>query len=229
MKLVLFDIDGTLMRAHGAGSRALLRAGQAICGPSFSLDGVTIGGGLDPMIFDEAGRAMGLSLAQIEQLHEAFRDRYLDELAHELSTMTRRPELLPGVVTLLASLATREDVAVGLLTGNYQRAVPLKFRAAGLGHTFVAGAFGDDARERHGLVPVALERFRVLLGRSIASSDVIVVGDTPRDVECALKNGARCLAVCTGYHAETALREAGAQRVAADLADPEVLLSWLRA
>jgi phosphoglycolate phosphatase-like HAD superfamily hydrolase len=226
MKVILFDIDGTLMRSHGVGTRAMLRAGQAICGPAFDLEGVMIGGGLDPIIYRQAAIKMGLTDHHV--LHDAFRDRYLQELALELRAVLRRPELLPGIITLLAQLADRDDVAFGLLTGNYQRAVPLKFEAVGLDFkVFVAGGFGDDADTRPGLLPVALERMQRALGVGLSARDTLVVGDTPRDVDCALQNGSRCLAVATGFHPIEELRAAGAHRAVADLSDPEVLLSML--
>jgi phosphoglycolate phosphatase-like HAD superfamily hydrolase len=140
----------------------------------------------------------------------------------------QQPHVLPGVLNLLEQLAERDDVAIGLVTGNYQRAVPIKFKHVGLQpHGFVAGGFGDDARTRPGLVPIALQRLQSALGVSIAAQDAIVVGDTPRDVDCALRNGCRCLAVATGGHSLAELQQTGAQRAVPDLSDPDVLLSWL--
>lgn len=225
VQLILFDIDGTLLRCHGAGARALVRAGLAVCGPRFSLDGIPISGGLDSVIYARAAGAMGV--ADPDALHDAFRTRYLVELADELARAAPPVEQLPGVSPLLAALAARTDVALGLLTGNYRQAVPLKLGAAGLDpQAFAAGAYGDDARLRPGLVPVALERF-ARLGTRVPAERVIVVGDTPRDVECALHNGCRCLAVATGAYSEAALHDAGAHRVVPDLSDPEALLSLL--
>jgi phosphoglycolate phosphatase-like HAD superfamily hydrolase len=226
MKAVLFDIDGTLLRGYGAGTRAMGRAGRAVCGESFTLDGVMIGGGLDPVIYHEAARNMGLTDPLL--LHDPFRDRYLAELQAELLAAERRAHLLPGVLSLLAELERRSDVLVGLVTGNYQRAVPIKFEFVGLGLArFVAGGFGDDAPTRPGLVPIALERMRCAVGTTVRMQDTIIVGDTTRDVDCALQNGCRCLGVGTGAHGLEELLSAGAGRVVEDLSDPEPLLSWL--
>jgi phosphoglycolate phosphatase-like HAD superfamily hydrolase len=244
MHVILFDIDGTLLRGFGIGSRAMLRAGQAICGSSFDLQGVTISGSLDPIIYRDAAIKMGLR--DHHTLHEAFRDRYVQELERELTAFDkaasvaeaplrhaaaasfRRPELLPGIHALLQALSSRADVAVGLLTGNYQRIVPIKFAAVGLDiQAFCAGGFGDDADTRPGLLPVALQRMERALGVSLHARNVIVVGDTIRDVDCALRNGSRCLAVGTGERPLEELLQAGAQRAVPDLSDPDALLSML--
>jgi len=222
MKVVLFDIDGTLTRGYGAGSRAMVRAGRKICGELFGLEGIMMGGGLDPLIYAEATRNM--QLASAHELHDAFRDCYLEELAIELAQGERPSELLPGVVPLLETLHGRPGLALGLLTGNYQHAVPLKFAAVGLGaHFFVAGAFGDDASTRPGLVPVALARLMSAMGLTARPTDVTIVGDTPRDVDCAVQNGCRCLAVETGYHDREELLQAGAHCVVENLADAAAL------
>ena len=185
MKAVLFDIDGTLMIGHGAGTRAMTRAGRAVCGEAFDLAGIMIGGGLDPVIFHEA--ALGMGVVDPFALHDAFRDRYLEELQAELIAAEQQPHVLPGVLSLLAQLAERDDVAIGLVTGNYQRAVPIKFKHVGLQpHGFAAGGFGDDARTRPGLVPIALQRLQSALGVSIAAEDAIIVY-TPRDALRAAK------------------------------------------
>ncbi|MET0389387.1 MAG: HAD family hydrolase [Polyangiales bacterium] len=222
MRVILFDIDGTLLRGHGAGSRAMQRAGRRVCGDAFALEGIVIGGGLDPLIYAEAARNMGL--ADAHALHDAFRDCYLEELALELAASGSRLELLPGVVELLGELQGKPDIAVGVLTGNYRRGATAKFEAVGLGeHFFLAGAYGDDASSRPGLVPVALARVATALGRETHPRDVVIVGDTPRDVDCALQNGSRCLAVETGYHTREELLAAGAHCVVADLRDPAAL------
>lgn len=200
----------------------MLRAGRAICGERFDLEGVMIGGGLDPVLYAEATTKMGL--ADAHTLHDAFREAYMKELELELIQAERRCELLPGVTQLLETLHGRSDLAMGLLTGNYPEAVPLKFTAVGLAdHFFIAGAFGGDADNRPGLLPVALERVTTAIGRETHPRDVIIVGDTPRDVDCALQNGARCLAVLTGYHDRAELLAAGAHCVVADLREPAAL------
>jgi phosphoglycolate phosphatase-like HAD superfamily hydrolase len=224
--LLLFDIDGTLLRGYGAGTRAMLRAGRALHGEGFSLDGIMIGGGLDPVIFAGAMQQLGIHEPTLH--HDAFRDRYLLELASEFANAEQRPFLLPGVASLIAALATRTDLVLGLVTGNYRAAVPIKFAAVGLDPAhFVVGAFGDCGPTRPDLVRIARERAHAHAGKHFEPTRTIVIGDTPRDVDCALHHGCVCLAVTTGGHTEAELRRAGAQHVAADLSDAGVLLSLL--
>lgn len=206
----------------------MVRAGRALHGERFSLDGISIGGGLDPVIFAGALQALGID----DHLphHDAFRDRYLLELAAEIANTesARPPQVLAGVTELLAALALRTDVLIGLVTGNYRAAVPIKFKPVGLDPAqFVIGAFGDCGPTRPDLVRLARERAQAHAGVSFEPTRTIVIGDTPRDVDCALHHGCLCLAVATGGHSEDELRRAGAQHVAADLRDPNVLLSLL--
>jgi phosphoglycolate phosphatase len=224
--LLLFDVDGTLLRGNGAGTRAMLRAGRALHGEGFSLDGIMIGGGMDPVMFARALEKLGILDHALHQ--GAFRERYLQELAREFANPELKPYVLPGVVELLAALAKRDDVVVGLVTGNYRAAVPIKFSAVGLDREqFVVGAFGDCGPTRPDLVRIARERAHAHAGKHFEPTNTIVIGDTPRDVDCALHHGCLCLAVATGGHTEDELRRAGAQHVAADLRDPNVLLSLL--
>lgn len=226
MKLLLFDIDGTLLTGHGAGGRAMQRAGQALFGERFSLKGITISGGLDPVIFRAAARAIELEGTDDE--HEAFRERYLLELSHEVRHAQPAPRALPGVHALLERLCHRADLALGLVTGNYRRAVPIKLGAVSIDLTqFNHGAFADDADTRPALVSLAMQRFSAQTGRDIAPEQVIVIGDTPRDVDCAHKNRCICLAVATGVHPRAELEEAGAQYVLDDLTNPVELFDWV--
>jgi phosphoglycolate phosphatase len=215
MRLVLFDIDGTLLRAQGVGAIAMERAGRRVLGPSFTLEGIDFGGALDPWIFRQA--ALRLGHEDPSPLHQAFRDEYLVELARALDDGERRPVLLPGVVTALTAFRDDPTATLGLVTGNYARAVPLKLRAAGIDpEQFVVGAFGDDAPTRPELVRLAMEQWRAR-GADPDPRRVVVIGDTPRDVDCAKKNGCRSVAVATGWHTVEQLEAGGADMVLRDL------------
>jgi hypothetical protein len=144
MRLVLFDIDGTLLRAQGLGLAVMERVGRRLLGPAFTLDGIDFGGALDPWIFRQAATRLGHD--DPSHLHPAFRDAYLAELARALDQGEQPPILLPGVIAALAAFRGDPTATLGLVTGNYARAVPLKLRAAGIDpEQFVVGAFGDDA------------------------------------------------------------------------------------
>ncbi len=215
MRLVLFDIDGTLLRAQGLGLDVMERVGRQLLGPAFTLDGIDFGGALDPWIFRQAAQRLGHD--DPSHLHSAFRDAYLDELARELAEGERRPVLLPGVLAALTTFRTDPTATLGLVTGNYGRAVPLKLRAAGIDpEQFVIGAFGDDAPTRPDLVRLALEQWRAR-GAEPDPRRVVVIGDTPRDIDCAKKNGCRSVAVATGRHSIEELEAGGADLVVRDL------------
>jgi phosphoglycolate phosphatase-like HAD superfamily hydrolase len=225
MKLILFDIDGTLLHGHGVGARAMERAGRSLHGPNFSLAGIDFGGALDPWIYAEAARKLG-EMA-VEAMHSRFHESYLVELARELLEGGLSPQALPGVHDALSQLGSHADVTLGLVTGNYTRAARLKLRAAGIDpEQFVVGAFGDDAPTRPELVRLALQRWAAR-GPAGGPEAAIVIGDTPRDIDCAQRNGCRCIAVATGWHSAEALREAGADLVLHDLSDLAPVLEFV--
>lgn len=193
------------------------RAGRRLLGPEFTLEGIDFGGALDPWIFREAAARMGRSDAA--ELHSEFHDEYLVELTFELERSEQGPKIIPGVAGALRALSSDPAATLGLVTGNYSRAAPLKLRAAGIDpEQFVVGAFGDDAPTRPGLVRLAIERWEAR-GATPDPRRVVVIGDTPRDVDCAKKNGCRSVAVATGWHTQDELVSAGADVVVPDLAD----------
>jgi phosphoglycolate phosphatase len=226
MKLVLFDIDGTLLAGQGIGGYAMERAGRKIVGEAFTLDGIDFGGALDPWIYREALARMGR--ADALELHDAFHDEYIAELTLAIASGARRPQMIDGVAGALASFAGVPSYTLGLVTGNYTRAVPLKLGAAGIDHTqFVLGAFGDEAPTRPELVRLAIERWMARGGPGDPER-VVVIGDTPRDIDCAKKNGCLCIAVATGRHTVQELDGLGADRVVPNLAGlAEILVEVL--
>ena len=198
------------------------RAGQQVLGESFSLDGVVVAGGLDPWIFSEAARTSGLEISESAQ--EAFRSVLLGELVRELAITHPPPAALPGVLELLRELRAETAATLGLLTGNFPHTGAAKLEAAGIDpEWFEISVWGDEAPDRPALVALAMERHRVARRK-----DVIVIGDTPRDVQCALAHGCRALAVATGGYSVQDLLAAGASAVVADLRNPEPLWRMLR-
>lgn len=225
--LLLFDIDATLLLTGGAGMRSMARAARELFGERFTWDGIEPSGGLDPLLFSEAVTRSRLELD--EMAHSRFQEKYIQILEVELRQSRAGIRVLPGVRDLLGALRSRPDVCLGLLTGNYPRGAALKLEAAGIDpRWFSIGVFGDEGPTRAALVSVALERFEAAHGGSIARERVIVIGDTPRDVEAALANGCRVLAVATGKYGVEALLAAGATEAVADLSDPAPLMALLQ-
>ena len=221
-KLLLWDIDGTLLRGHGAGGRALRRAAEAVLGPGVREHHVDFGGALDPWLFRRLCEAIGRELD--DALHAALRVHYAEVLVEEWRNAQPAAYALPGVLSLLAQLRGDARVTLGLLTGNYPETGAIKLRAVGIEpEWFPIQAWGDMADTRPGLVPVALRQLQTAL----PAGEVVVIGDTVRDVECARANGCVCVAVATGGASFEELRTAGADVVLPDLRDPARLLALL--
>jgi phosphoglycolate phosphatase-like HAD superfamily hydrolase len=224
-RLVLFDIDGTLLTTDGAPRRAFHRAMLEVyrtAGPiaTHAFDGKT-----DPQIARELLTHAGLPAAAVDRGLDALWSAYLRELSAEFARPGSRTTVLPGILALLEELHARaDDVLLGLLTGNIEAGATLKLRSAGIHNTFRIGAFGSDCERRDGLPPVAVARARAAVGIEFARGDIVIVGDTPSDVTCGRALEARAIGVATGrYHADE-LREAGAAAVFADLSATEDVL-----
>ena len=201
MRLVLWDVDGTLMNSRGTIRHARVQALRAVYGLDGEIRRVAGGGMTDPQLTLETLLAHGWAEpAAIERL-DAFRDAYLEGLHAARDTLTADLEVLPGVPETIERLHEL-GVAQSLLTGNYEPAARLKVSAAGLDRRldFELGAFGSDNRDRLCLVPVALEKARRRLHPSMNAGDIVVIGDSPRDIACARAGGARAVAVATGPH-----------------------------
>ena len=222
-KLILFDIDGTLVLTGGAGIRAMNRAGESVLGVRNLLDGIPVAGRTDWSILRDALRNAGHDLD--EHLFGRMRDAHHRYLREEILVPGDGvKDVMPGIRALLDVLRAREDVFLGLLTGNFEEAARIKLGHFDLWDYFRCGAFGDDAADRNALVPFAVDRARTCGIGSIDYADVVVIGDTPHDVACATAVGALPVAVATGNYDVAALRETGAPIVLEDLSDTEGFL-----
>ena len=217
-KLVLFDIDGTLVLTGGAGVRAMNRAAESFFGIPDILDGVPIAGRTDWIIFKDALDKIGRELddALFEQLRAAHVANLREEILHPGQGAKA---IMPGVRELLQVLETRDDVFLGLVTGNFVDAARIKLEHFDLWRYFRCGAFGDDSADRNELVPVAVDRARACGLDEVDYDDVLVVGDTPHDIACANAVGAVPIGVATGNYTLEQLRETGAPVVLPDLSD----------
>jgi phosphoglycolate phosphatase-like HAD superfamily hydrolase len=225
-KLVLFDIDGTLVLTGGAGMRAMNRAGESILGLSNLLDGIALGGRTDWNILQEALTKAGHELD--EDLFERMREAHVRYLGEEIEHAGDGvKEVMPGIRELLPALQSRDDVLLGLLTGNFEEAARIKLAHFDLWDYFRCGAFGDDAADRNALVPFAVDRARACGLGSFDYADVVVIGDTPHDVACAVAVGALPVAVATGSFTRDQLQATGAPIVLEDLSDTAAFLGLL--
>jgi phosphoglycolate phosphatase len=197
-RVVLFDIDGTILLSSGSGRTAMESAlveHFGTPGPaSYRYDGKT-----DKLIVRETMRLQGITDAEIDARMDAVLARYLENLEAAFASGGRRAYTLPGVHALIDEVERADDLVLGLLTGNVEAGARAKLGAVSLGFDrFVVGAFGSDHEERPQLPPIAQARASALLGYEVRGDQLIIIGDTPADVHCGRGVGARAIAVATG-------------------------------
>jgi phosphoglycolate phosphatase-like HAD superfamily hydrolase len=217
-KLLLFDIDGTLIDSHVAGGSAILDAAGEYFGVSRAqLPSLQLAGSTDPAIamdvFGHVGREPD------REAVFAFLDLYLTHLTRRLKAADFSGFMLPGVVDLLNALRQEKDAHLGLLTGNVRRGAAIKLGHHGIFDRFLDGGFGCDHHDRNQLGPIATQRMQAATGSTYATSEVIIIGDTPKDIRCAAACGARCLAVATGDYSAEQLAELNPWRTIESFAD----------
>jgi phosphoglycolate phosphatase-like HAD superfamily hydrolase len=223
--LILFDIDGTLVLTGGAGGRAMRRAFHDIFQVDNAFEGIPMPGRTDLSLLREALARAGWT--DDDGRLGQFQTRYYDYLADALEEPHPGKVVMPGVRELLDALTQRDDVFLALLTGNFAPSARLKLQHFDLWRYFPCGAFGEDAEDRNLLVPIAIERAQRHGARVLAPDRVIVVGDTPHDVACAVRSGARSVAVATGPADVATLRGCGAHVVFENLSDTGAFLELL--
>ena len=217
MKLLLFDIDGTLIHSGGAGKRAMERSFGKVFGIPHGLRDISLMGRTDPAILKEALEKRNLPWSEAGA--ERFREYYFFYLDEELEIPNADKRIYPGVQPLLAAFDEKPDVELGLLTGNWRYGAFLKLRSFGIEGYFPFGAYADDSEDRNQLVPVAMERFKRQHGAGISPNDVYVIGDTPLDIGCAKPHNCRTVAVATGGHSMERLAEFQPDFLFSDLTD----------
>ncbi len=219
--LLLFDVDGTLLRTDGAGLRAFNRGIEEAMGWTGALAGVSLAGMTDSAIVDSVSRRFqGRPLSAPER--EKIYSRYLAALGPELAR-SEGYRILPGVRDFLRACHGRPHLLLGLGTGNLETGARLKLERGGLNHFFPFGGFGSDAEQREDLLRIAVRRGEARWNRTVPEDHVIIIGDTPRDVSAGKIIGAKTLGVATGPFSEACLREAGADWVFPDLTRSEPL------
>lgn len=215
-RLLLFDIDGTLVRG-GPAKRVFEFAMASVFGTAGAIDGHDFSGKTDPQIARELLGAAGFTDADIEAGFPALWRTYLSGLRTSLpeTPMT----VIPGVESILDDLCRRDEVALGLLTGNIVEGARLKLDSVGMSGFFSVGGYGSDSEIRDELPPFAMKRAATEWGVAFDPQDVVVIGDTPRDVSCGKKSGTRTVAVATGRFERAALEETDADFVLDDMTD----------
>lgn len=221
-RLLLFDIDGTLVDTGGAGMAALVDATREVFGddgPQLDLAGAT-DSGLLKNIFKSFGRT------EDEETTARFFDLYLARLESHLMDPCFNGRALEGVQPILGEVEAA-GVCQGLLTGNTASGAEVKMRHYGMDGFFTFGAFGDDHHDRNVLGPIALQRAKEAVGKTFEPSQTIVVGDTPKDIWCARAFGARSICVATGRFTAEELEAEGADQVFEDFSNVEAVLEQL--
>ncbi len=225
MKVALFDIDGTILLAHGAGRRSMERALLRVTGTA-GPGGQHYAGKTDRQIVREALRASGHTDADVDSHMPAILDLYLAGLEAELADGAHeRAVALPGVHEILDACERHHGIVLGLLTGNLVIGAERKLRAVGLDPgRFPVGAFGSDHEDRPALAALARSRASLHLGRDVHAEACVVIGDTPADVACGHAIGARTIAVATGNFTADQLRRCDPHVVFDDLRDTTAVL-----
>jgi phosphoglycolate phosphatase len=218
--LYLFDIDGTLVDTGGAGMAALEEATREIFGqpgPPLDLAGAT-----------DLGIVLGIhehfAVEPTSERIEAYFAIYQQRLDWNLANGGFPGRVIGGATALLEELAAREHATLGLLTGNIAGGAASKVRHFGLAAYFPFGAYGCDHPDRNRLGPIALERAAAHAGRAFSAEETWVIGDTPKDIDCAKAIGVRCLAVATGRFTTSELEAHGADKVVESL---DQALDWI--
>ncbi|MFW5942310.1 MAG: HAD family hydrolase [Chloroflexota bacterium] len=226
MRLILFDIDGTLIRSNRAGRATLTYALESLFGTAGPIDSYQMAGKTDPLIITELLQAAGHDVRSVEE-----------QLEQVYELMAERGQILfpqkgirpcPGVPELLQALQQRDGVVLGLVTGNNHLTAPLKLSAAGIDPgIFAAGAYGSDDSDRNLLPALAMRRAGERIGYRFSGNSTVVIGDTPADILCANASQATAVAVATGSHAANTLAQYNPDYVLDNMMDTKTVLEIL--
>ena len=196
MRLVLFDIDGTLITDGGAARNAYRAALARVYGFDGDLTRYDFSGRTDPQITTMVLRDFGLGDDAIERRMPELWDAYIDGLV--VNATRDRVRELPGIRALLDVLLAREDILLGLLTGNIERGARIKLEPPSLNRYFAFGAFGSDSADRAALPPIAVERASRIERHPFRGRDVVIIGDSIYDIRCGIPHDATSIAIASG-------------------------------
>ena len=233
-KLVLFDIDGTILSTGGIGGRSLYQAIEEIChekglfgnNPTPELGRVRMSGGMDTQIVYDILEGV-LPESTVQQLLPDIFDRIAELLREGCQAEGANVILLDGVQELISTVADHEACLPGLLTGNNKGGAAAKLDVFNLNPFFQLGAFGDDARSRNALPAIAASRAFEKTGVRFTGKDIVIIGDTPRDIECARHAGAYAIAVATGQYTRAELTPHQPDVLFDDLSDTQNIMATI--
>jgi phosphoglycolate phosphatase len=225
-RVLLFDIDGTLLDPAGEGRRHLRRALEDVFGVTGPVETYDMAGKTDWQIVTDLMRAAGFDPESIKASLPAAFAAYARHV--EIAAPTFNMRALPGVLDLVSQLAADPRFILGLVTGNVREAAPHKLRAVGLDPgAFTFGAFGSEHIDRNQLPALALYRLEQHLGASVPTETALVIGDTPHDIDCARHTGVRVLCVATGTYSRDALAPHNPDYLLDDLGDLAAVMAVL--
>jgi phosphoglycolate phosphatase-like HAD superfamily hydrolase len=216
VKLLLFDIDQTLVNTGGAGLRALDRACQKLFNINHAMDGISPHGKTDPAIVRELLRVRLKVATPSSQEIETILESYLSFLKDEVR-LSATYRVLPGIVSVLDHMVAHQGAVLGLATGNIEMGGRVKLERGDLNRYFEFGGFGSDSEDRTELVRKAATRAAGKSGRTFLPDDIFVIGDTPLDIDAGSKAGFKTVGVATGSYSVEQLLTAGATFAVTDL------------
>jgi phosphoglycolate phosphatase len=222
-RLVLFDIDGTIVNTGGAGVMSLRNMVHQRFDAADDLHDIEIAGKTDRAIIRDILRKYGTDPS--EQNISEFAKNYVADLRNELQRC--RGRVLPGINRLLNHLQSQSHIVLALLTGNLKRGAQLKLEHYGLWHFFEVGAFADDHHDRNELGAFARRRAREKHGHDFDSADIDVIGDTGHDISCGKALGARTIAVATGSWSRARLEACAPDFLFDDFSEVENVMTSL--
>lgn len=222
-RLILFDIDGTLITSGGAGESALIEAMQSRFGIDENFEGIHLAGATDGAIAKNLLEKNGLPSSP--ENVASLLDGYLHHLAERIGK--HDGTVLPGILPLLEALRERPDAVLALLTGNVRRGAEIKLSHYRVWEFFEFGAFADDHHDRNQLGHFARQRAKEHHGEDFPPERIFVLGDTPRDIECGRAIGAKTVAIATGQYSANALAEHRPDFLFPNLADTQAVIAAL--
>lgn len=227
IKAVLFDVDGTILRSHGAGKQSMMEAASQVFSTTGEMETFNFQGKTDPFILYRSLEMEGFSPEEIDLAIPRFKELYFKILEYNLKNLGA--ELLPGLMDVLNALDMEPSIICGLLTGNFRGGAMRKLDYFGLFNRFSVGVYGDDTWDRNQMPLIASNRIRDDLGEEVLSSDITIIGDTIYDIECGREFGAKTIAVATGWTDADELKSHNPDFFFHDLSDTNAVMNAIKA